>query len=96
MGRAGSSARTPAGSGDEALRVLAGELRAAAARTDARRAALGRYALVWWEGTAADLYAQQVAHRVNALAALARDMEEAAVLVDAVLAMGEGAAGSWP
>ncbi len=96
MGRAGSSARMPAGSGDEGLRVLAGELRAAAARTDARRAALGRYALVWWEGAAADVYAQQVAHRVNALAALARDMEEAAVLVDAVLAMGEGAAGSWP
>ena len=96
MGRAGSSGRMPAGSGDEALRVLAGELRAAAARTDARRAALGRNAFVWWEGTAADLYAQQVAHRVNALAALARDMEEAAVLVDAVLAMGEAAAGSWP
>ena len=96
MERGGSVRRMPVGSGDEALRALADELRAAAARTDARRAALGRHALVWWEGTAADLYAQQVAHRVNALAALARDMEEAAVLVDAVLALGDGPEGSWP
>ena len=96
MGRAGYEGGMPAGSGDEALRVLADELRSAAARTDARRAALGRHALVWWEGTAADLYAQQVAHRGNALAALARDMEEAAALVDAVLALRDGSAGSWP
>ena len=90
MTRAGSVGGMPDASGDDALRALADELRAAAGRIDARRAALGRYALVWWEGTAADLYVQQVAHRVNALDALARDMEEAAGHVETVLALDRG------
>ena len=96
MTRAGSVGGMPDASGDGALRALADELRAAAGRIDARRAALGRYALVWWEGTAADLYVEQVAHRVNALDALARDMEEAAGHVETVLALTEGPAGPWP
>ncbi|GAA4412466.1 hypothetical protein GCM10023168_34290 [Fodinibacter luteus] len=71
------------------LRDLAAALRGAARRVEARRAALGRYALVWWEGTAAEAYQQQVAHRVTALATLARELDEAAVLAEEVVALAE-------
>lgn len=79
--------------GTGGLRDLAVELRGAAARVDARRAALGRYALVWWDGAAAEAYQQHVSRRVNGLAALARELEEVARLAEEVLAMADDVPG---
>ena len=73
--------------GEAHLRDLSRELRAAAVRLDARRAALGRNALVWWQGEAAEHYQQRVALRVTGLHALSREMEEAARLADHVAAL---------
>jgi uncharacterized protein YukE len=64
------------------LRELSRDLRAASARLEARRAALGRYALVWWQGEAAERYQQRVAQRVTALHDLSLAMAETAVLAE--------------
>ncbi len=75
------------------MRGIALALRTGAAQVDERRAALGRYALVWWEGEAADAYQQRVAARVNALATLARRMEDAGRAIDALLDLVEAGEG---
>lgn len=62
---------------DEAAR-MAMVLLAEAAEVDQRRVALSRYALVWWQGEAAQGYQRRVAERVAALAALATRLEAAA------------------
>ena len=73
--------------GEACLRDLSAELRASAARLDARRAALGRYALVWWQGEAAERYQQRVAERVTALHDLARAMEGSAGVAEELAAL---------
>ena len=55
----------------ERLAARAGQAREA---VEARRAALGRYALVWWEGGAADRYRGLVDERRAALARLADEL----------------------
>ncbi len=62
----------------EALARLAGRLREAAEVVDERRATLGRHALVWWQGEAADRYAARVEERRAALAALADELRRLA------------------
>ena len=64
--------------GEAYLLELAADLRAAAARLDTRRVALSRYALVWWQGEAAERYQHWVAQRVTGLHDLSRAMEGAA------------------
>jgi uncharacterized protein YukE len=49
---------------------------------EARRVALSRYALVWWQGEAAESYRQRVHDRVNALAELAVALDELARVAD--------------
>ena len=56
----------------ERLERLAARVRGAAEVVDARRAALGRHALVWWQGEAAERYVALVGERVAALAAAGR------------------------
>lgn len=56
------------------LERLAGRLRVAREEVEAGRAALGRFALVWWAGTAADRYAALVDERRARLAVLADDL----------------------
>ncbi len=41
---------------------------------EAQRAALGRYALVWWSGEAAERYWEHVEHRRTSLARCAEDL----------------------
>ena len=66
---------------DEAGR-MAMLLLAEAAEVDQRRMALSRYALVWWQGEAADGYRRRVQERVNDLAALAVELEALARAAD--------------
>ena len=73
--------------GQAHLLELSGDLRAAAARLDARRVALSRYALVWWQGEAAERYQQRVAQRVTALHDLSRAMEGTAEMADELAAL---------
>jgi hypothetical protein len=49
-----------------------------AAEVDQRRTALARYALVWWQGEAAEAYQRRVSERVATLAALVARLEAAA------------------
>ncbi len=70
----------------QALERLAGRAREAADVVDARRAALGRNALVWWQGEAADRYAARVEERRASLAALADELRWLADAVSAVAA----------
>ena len=64
------------------VRGLAGDLRVASHRVEQRRAALGRYALVWWQGEAAERYQQRVAERSARLAALSAALTEVADLAE--------------
>ena len=73
--------------GQAHLLELSRDLRAAAARLDARRVALSRYALVWWQGEAAERYQQRVAQRVTALHDLSRAMEGTAEMADELAAL---------
>ncbi|MBM6404943.1 hypothetical protein JQN72_11890 [Phycicoccus sp. CSK15P-2] len=67
------------------LARLAARLRAAREEVEARRAVLGRYALVWWEGMAADRYRELVDERRAALARTADELGRLAEDVDALL-----------
>jgi hypothetical protein len=66
----------------EAARLVAMEARREASDLDEHRAALGRSALVWWQGGAAERYQQLVRERVNALAEVAQHLEALAGLAD--------------
>lgn len=72
------------------LERLAVRLRVAREEVEAGRTALGRFALVWWAGTAADRYAALVDERRARLAALADELrrleEQALTLVVAARA----------
>jgi hypothetical protein len=57
------------------LDLLVEQARRAGAACRAHRAALGRNALVWWTGEAAERYWVQVERRRAALAARADDLE---------------------
>ena len=70
------------------LERLVVRLRLARESAEAGRAALARYALVWWEGTAADRYRDLVDERRARLAALA---EKLGWLEDAVTALAAAA-----
>ena len=79
-------------SSESEVRGLARDLRVAAHRVEERRAALGRYALVWWQGEAAERYQQRVAERSARLSALSAALAEVADLADGLadlLARGE-------
>lgn len=54
---------------------LSGEASASAARMRARRVALARFSLVWWQGGAAEAYQAAVRERVNALAQVEAELE---------------------
>lgn len=77
------------GVGDDLDRVALWALRAGEV-AEAQRAALGRYALVWWTGEAAERYWRHVEQRRVALAQcvedLARVADSAATLAEAVRA----------
>ncbi|MBR7743280.1 hypothetical protein KC207_08260 [Phycicoccus sp. BSK3Z-2] len=82
----------------EELLRLVGRLFALADRLEEQRRALGRYALVWWEGAAADHYRDLVEQR---RATLARHAEEVRGLADDVallvaLAGAQGPPGAVP
>ena len=62
---------------DEAGR-MAMVLLAEAVEVDQRRMALSRYALVWWQGEAAESYQRRVQERGAALAALSARLAAAA------------------
>ena len=68
----------------DALDRLAARLRTGAEVLEEQRGAVGRYAVVWWEGSAADRYRDLVEDRRAALASAA---EEARSLADAVAAL---------
>lgn len=59
---------------EEMLR-LSGEASASAERVRARRVALSRFSLVWWQGGAAEAYRAAVLERVNALAQVQAELE---------------------
>ena len=63
-------------------RLVAVAARGAAGRMDERRAALSRFALVWWQGGAAEAYQRRVQERVNELAALSARLETVARVCD--------------
>lgn len=63
-------------------RLVSVAARGAAGRMDARRAALSRSALVWWQGGAAEAYQRRVQERVNELAALSARLEDVARVFD--------------
>ncbi|HWS57824.1 MAG TPA: hypothetical protein VN257_04735 [Actinotalea sp.] len=59
---------------DELLR-LAAEVSASAERMRARRVALSRFALVWWQGGAAEAYQEAVQERVTLLGQVEAELE---------------------
>lgn len=61
------------GAAEDLERLAQWALRAQEA-AEAQRAALGRYALVWWTGEAADRYWRHVEQRRAALARCAQDL----------------------
>ena len=73
----------------ETSRAVAVRARLSAREMDARRAALSRSALVWWQGEAADSYQRRVHDRVNALAALSARLEGLARLADELASAAE-------
>ncbi len=82
---------------DEAGR-MAMLLLAEAAEVDQRRMALSRYALVWWQGEAAEAYQHRVQERVAALAATSARLEAAAEAWEALEEVADDAAaaeGAW-
>ena len=76
---------------DEAGR-MAMLLLAEAAELDQRRMALSRYALVWWQGEAAEAYQRRVQERVAALAAASARLEAAAEAWEALEEVADDAA----
>lgn len=78
----------------EQARGVAATARLQARALEQRRTALARNALVWWQGESAERYRARVQERVNALVALAAELEEVAVDADrlADLALAEAAA----
>jgi uncharacterized protein YukE len=70
------------------LAARAGQLALSARREaremEARRVAVSRFALVWWQGEAAERYRRRVHDRVNALAELAVTLDELARVADAL------------
>lgn|SRR5512139_1082263 len=70
--------------GDLAERAgqLALSTRSDAREMEARRVALSRFALVWWQGEAAESYRRRVHDRVNALAGLSAQLDELAATAD--------------
>ena len=88
------------GPADDELVVRARQValvaRAAAGRMDARRVALARSALVWWQGGAAEAYQRLVHERVNELAALSARLTEVARTCDDLAAEMEAAFGGMP
>ncbi|HSF99230.1 MAG TPA: hypothetical protein VLA55_11095 [Ornithinibacter sp.] len=54
---------------------LSGEAAASAERLRARRVALSRFSLVWWQGGAAQAYQAAVQERVNGLAQVEAELE---------------------
>lgn len=71
----------------EELERLAGRARCAAEVVEAHRAALGRYALVWWTGAAADRYWAQVEERRARLATCAEGLADLAELAAVTAAL---------
>lgn len=59
---------------EEMLRLSA-EASASAERVRARRVALSRFSLVWWQGGAAEAYRAAVLERVNGLAQVQAELE---------------------
>lgn len=78
------------------LQRLGARLRLARESVEGRRAALGRYALVWWEGPAADRYQGLVEGRRAALQRLADELEWLAAAVDALTEAAHAEAGPLP
>ena len=76
---------------DEAGR-MAMLLLAEAAELDQRRMALSRYALVWWQGEAAEAYQRRVQERVAALAVASARLEAAAEAWEALEEVADNAA----
>ncbi|NHA68102.1 hypothetical protein [Phycicoccus flavus] len=76
------------------IEALAVRVRLARESVEARRVALARYALVWWEGEAADRYRELVDERRAGLARLADELGwlEESVVALAAVARAEGAA----
>ena len=70
----------PAAEAGRMARLLLAE----AAEVEQRRMALSRYALVWWQGEAAEAYQRRVHERVSALAALVARLQAAARLWQAL------------
>jgi hypothetical protein len=69
-----------------------------AAEVDQRRMALSRYALVWWQGEAAETYQHRVQERVASLAAISARLEAAAEAWEALEEVADDAAaaeGAW-
>jgi hypothetical protein len=71
----------------EELDRLAVRARCAAEVVEAHRAALGRYALVWWTGAAADRYWAHVEERRARLGACADGLADLAALAAATAAV---------
>jgi hypothetical protein len=72
------------GTTEEGLDELALAARRARETVEEHRAALARYALVWWEGGAADHYRQLVEERRAALAVELDRLEEVELLARAL------------
>jgi uncharacterized protein YukE len=66
--------------------------RSQAREVEARRVALSRYALVWWQGEAAESYRRRVHDRANGLAELAVALQALAREADALAARARGRA----
>jgi uncharacterized protein YukE len=66
----------------EAAEGVAVTARVEARALEERRAALSRYALVWWQGEAAERYRRRVLERSNELAALAAELDRLATVAD--------------
>jgi uncharacterized protein YukE len=66
----------------EAAEGLAVTARVEARALEEHRAALSRYALVWWQGEAAERYQRRVQERSNELAALASALDRLATVAD--------------
>ena len=66
----------------EAAEGVAVTARVEARAVEEHRAALSRYALVWWQGEAAERYQRRVQERSNELAALAAALDRLATVAD--------------
>lgn len=80
----------------EELERLSARLRLAEEAVQGRRVALGRYALVWWQGEAADRYRDLVEERRAALERVADELDGLADTVDALVVAARVEAGPLP